>query len=173
MSKDLEQVANYKYALGLSNKIGRKGRYKALEKNYYVIQFGDVRFYDFLISIGLTPNKSLTLGQLDIPDEFFYDFLRGCLDGDGCINEFSHPESQYLQLRVSFYSASQIFLDWLQSMTLRDKLKGFMRESKRVNIFSFGKEDSKKLFTLLYYNGCRLYLTRKYLKAKKYLEPGW
>jgi hypothetical protein len=33
--------------------------------------------------IGLTPAKSLTLGPLSVPDEYFADFFRGCIDGDG------------------------------------------------------------------------------------------
>ena len=33
----------------------------------------------------MTPEKSLTLGPLAIPDEYFPDFFRGCIDGDGSI----------------------------------------------------------------------------------------
>jgi hypothetical protein len=42
-------------------------------------------FYGFLLSIGFTPNKSLTLGKIKTPEHYFTDFLRGTPDGDGCI----------------------------------------------------------------------------------------
>jgi hypothetical protein len=41
--------------------------------------------YDALLTIGLTPAKSLTLGPLAIPDDYFPDFFRGCIDGDGSV----------------------------------------------------------------------------------------
>lgn len=47
--------------------------------------WSDRRLYDWLISIGLTPAKSLTLTPLAIPDDYFADFFRGCIDGDGSI----------------------------------------------------------------------------------------
>ena len=115
-TKDLDLAEKFREALNLTNKIGRKARGYSTEKKYFVVQFSDVSFYDFLIAIGLTPNKSKTLGPIDVPPEFFYDFLRGCLDGDGNINEYKHIESQYLQLKVRFYSASKIFVEWIQDV---------------------------------------------------------
>lgn len=45
------------------------------------------RLYDFCMSIGITPAKSLTLDvNLDgQTDEFKWYFLRGFIDGDGCV----------------------------------------------------------------------------------------
>jgi hypothetical protein len=34
---------------------------------------------------GTDARKSLTLGPLAVPDEFFADFFRGCIDGDGTV----------------------------------------------------------------------------------------
>ena len=47
------------------------------------VQWGDRHFYNWLVGIGLTPAKSLTLRPLAIPDVVFADFVRGCIDGDG------------------------------------------------------------------------------------------
>jgi hypothetical protein len=52
-------------------------------KQAYTVKFTDYWYRDFLESVGLTPNKSKTLGPLKIPDQVFADFLRGCWDGDG------------------------------------------------------------------------------------------
>ena len=78
--------------------------------NLFVIQFGDRIFYDFLISLGITPAKSKTIASLKIPEKYFADFLRGCIDGDGDIDVHSHPESQHPQLRIRLVSASPKFL---------------------------------------------------------------
>jgi hypothetical protein len=51
----------------------------------YRVQWSDRRFYEWVESIGLSPAKSRTLGALTIPDEYFADFARGCIDGDGSI----------------------------------------------------------------------------------------
>ena len=88
--------------------------------------WSDRRFYDWLISVGLTPAKSLTLGPLAIPDEHFTDFFRGCIDGDGSIvsyvdryNTFKSPSYVYTRLYVSVASASARFIEWLQASAQR------------------------------------------------------
>jgi len=38
-----------------------------------------------LLALGIGPCKSNTLEMPPVPDKYFYHFLRGVLDGDGCI----------------------------------------------------------------------------------------
>lgn len=83
VSKDIQLIELSKKILGLKNKIGVKKSGYTGEKSCYYIQFGDVVFYKWLQKIGLTPNKTKTLGELKIPDRFLFDFLRGHFDGDG------------------------------------------------------------------------------------------
>ena len=89
-SKDLGLVEIFRNYLGLNNKICKKARGGEKEKKYFRIQFGDKNFYEFLLSIGLTPHKSKTIGPLNIPENYFLDFLRGCIDGDGNILSLIH-----------------------------------------------------------------------------------
>lgn len=58
------------------------------------VQFGDVALWRFLEMAGLTPRKSLTLGELHVPDQWFYDCARGLLDGDGSISHFWHAPTR-------------------------------------------------------------------------------
>ncbi len=167
-TKDLDLAEKFREALNLTNKIGRKARGYSTEKKYFVVQFSDVSFYDFLIAIGLTPNKSKTLGPIDVPPEFFYDFLRGCLDGDGNINEYKHIESQYLQLKVRFYSASKIFVEWIQDVTKLANLKGYITKNGNMFSIAYGKVESKKLLKAIYNSGT-MKLERKFLVAQKYI----
>ena len=140
-SKDKEMMENFKKCLGIDNKIGRKARGGSKDKKYYRVQFGDVIFYRFLLSIGLTPAKSKTISALKIPREYFRDFLRGCLDGDGNINIQSHPESKHPQLRVRITSASEKFLVWLKKEieNQTDIKGGWVRLAKRAYELSYGK----------------------------------
>lgn len=108
-SKDKEMIITFKKCLNIKNKIGRKTREKSKIKKYFQVQFGDKNLYEFLLSLGLTPAKSKTLGDLRIPNYYFCDFLRGCIDGDGCIRIAYHPESKHPQLQVRLISASPSF----------------------------------------------------------------
>lgn len=106
----------------------------------YRVSWSNRRFYDALLAIGLTPAKSLTIGALLIPDNYFADFLRGCIDGDGSIvtyidryNTFKKPSYVYTRLYVSIVSASPRFLEWLRA-TIR-KLTGL---SGKVAVSSKG-----------------------------------
>jgi len=82
-SSDKNYLLQLRKATGLSNKITAK--YGGNKNIAYRIQFANRQFYDFLLSVGLTPHKSLTLGSLNITENYFHDFLRGLIDGDGCI----------------------------------------------------------------------------------------
>jgi hypothetical protein len=171
-SKDLEQLKNFKKCLGLKNKIGRKisGYSGGVSRR---IQFGDINYYNFLLSIGLTPAKTHTLGELAIPDKYFRDFFRGCIDGDGNISVFRHPESRYPQLRVRLASASVAFLIWIKKKISKNTgiKTGWIEHKKdntRVHTLIFAKDDSIKLLKYIY-NDSKRYLARKYKIAKRFI----
>ena len=164
-SKDAEMLQTVKRLLRLENKIGRKARGYSKEKKYFVFQFGDINFYEFLLSIGLTPAKSKTLREVLIPSRYFADFLRGCIDGDGSIGTFTHPESQYPQIRVRLVSASPAFLVYIQQ-SVQDlySIEGgniYHAKKKNVCTLSFGKKDSMKILALMYYERSLPSLKRK------------
>lgn len=172
-SKDLEMVQNVKEILHLSNTIGRKARGGSIEKKYYVLQFGSKNFYAFLLSIGLTPAKSKTIQKVLVPNMFFSDFLRGCIDGDGNIYESKHPESKHVQLRLTLASASKPFLIWiLASIQKIHKIQGgwiVTVEKKSAHMLRFGKSDSIQIFRAMYAHSRRYALQRKLAIAEKYL----
>jgi hypothetical protein len=163
-SKDYEMIKNCKKILGIDNKIGKKSRDKEKEKKYFILQFGDVNFVNFLISIGITNNKSKTIAKIKIPKKYFLCFLGGCIDGDGSIVVFKHPESRKAQLTLKLFSASYKFLDWIlfscrkvcdiQGGSILDKYKN------RVYTLRFGKQDSVKILTMIYSQNM-LHLSRK------------
>lgn len=174
-SKDLDQLENFNRALNLNNKIGLKSS-GFTQRKYYRIQIGDVNFYNFLINIGLTPHKSKTLGRLKIPDHYFKDFLRGCLDGDGNISTWIHRTNLHRQWCLRFFSGSSIFVTWLKSKIEElFYIKGELHpENKKppydpIYTLKFGKKATISLINHIYYEGC-LALPRKNAKAKLCLQ---
>ncbi|TSC70018.1 MAG: Uncharacterized protein CEO12_608 [Parcubacteria group bacterium Gr01-1014_46] len=164
-TKDKQLASLFKKCLGLNNKIGKKSRGHSKIKKYYVIQFGDVNLYEYLQTIGLTPTKSKTIREIDVPDKYFADFLRGCLDGDGNISIFNHPESKHKQLKVRFTSASEKFLLWIHNaISKKYKINGgyiYKDKIKSVSTLSYAKNDGGKILKLMYYRKNLPFLKRK------------
>ena len=173
-SKDEQLLLHCKICLRLDNRIGRKARGGSLEKKYYVLQFGDINFYEFLNRNGLYSAKSKSIDRVSVPRLYFKDFLRGCVDGDGSISVATHPESSKVQLRLRICSASMNFLKFLKEEIVQmSKINGgwiYTAPSKNVHILSFGKADSVKILKVLYYNGVKFYLRRKYSVARNFLN---
>ena len=173
VSKDREIVVMCKRVLGISNKIGRKARGRTSEKKYYVLQFGSVVFYRFLLSIHLTAAKSKTLRRVSVPHKYFADFLRGYMDGDGSISAFKHPESKHPQLRLTFASGSLIMLEWVKVKIMKRLgiMGGWIYTDKRkdVHTLAYAKGDTKKILDFVYYKNVHLKLSRKFKVAEKYM----
>src|SRR3989338_8444847 len=112
-SKDREQLENFCKCVDVDFRITEKKGSNG--KTYLRIQFKSVLFYRFLLSIGLTPAKSKTLGELKVPDEYFFDFLRGVFDGDGSFYSYWDPRwRSSFMFYISITSASPVFIEWLR-----------------------------------------------------------
>src|SRR3989344_5014639 len=153
-SKDYEMMLNCKICLGIKNKIGKKARGNEKEKKYYVLQFGDVNFFEFLLGIGLTPRKSKIMSELKIPKNYFADFFRGCIDGDGSISISKHPESRHPQYKVRLCSASNKFLIWILTSCRKSfgVMGGSISKKDRSSVYTltFAKSDSIKILKMIY-----------------------
>lgn len=173
VSKDRDLLVAIRDALNLGNRIGLKSRGENKKgKIYSVLQIGDKKFYNFLLSIGLTPRKSLTLKAVKIPSKYFADFLRGVIDGDGNINTWIHASNGNRQWAVRIFSAAPEFTRWLKGEIENEfGVRGKMYEDKRVDrknsLFSlkFGKIAAKAVLKRCYYRNC-LTLQRKYVKSR-------
>lgn len=153
-SKDQDLISTFRECLGLKNKIGTKRSGFTCKKEYYRLQFGDVSFYNWLCVVGLSPHKSKTLGELIIPDKFFFDFLRGCFDGDGTIFAYwdKRWHSSYMYY-VAFASASIDYLEWLQRTIFKLlNINGKIRGSNKICYqLAFAKQGSRILFNKMFY----------------------
>ena len=162
VSKDIGLIKTLKHCLCLNNRIKPK-KSGFSKKMYYKIQFGDVKFYRWLLKIGLTPNKTKSIGELNLPKKYLPDFLRGHLDGDGCLRVFQDPVyHNSKRLYTVFYSASLKHLKWIQKQINRLlKINGWIESGNRVYRLTYAKLESKVLLPFLYYNKRIPFLKRK------------
>ena len=174
VSKDKEMIENFMKVLDFQNKIGRHSRGSSIDKKYFRVQFGDVNFYKFLLKIGLMPNKTKIIGEVKIPDKYFFDFLRGHFDGDGSFYSYWDPRwrSSYMFYTV-LISASKNHIEWLQKFIYKFlKIKGYITKSVNDSAYQlrYATAESLKLLSKLYYNKNVVCLSRKRLKIRKALS---
>jgi len=171
-SKDREQLNNFNHCIGLRLKISAKNSGYAQNRGLRV-QIKNRIFYDFLVSIGFTPAKSKTLGEIKVPNEHFYDFLRGCFDGDGCFYSYWDPRwKSSFMFYTEFASASSKFISWLRHKIYDDLgISGHISKDGRgiTEQLKYAKADSMKLLARMYYSPGVICLSRKKLKIAKAL----
>lgn len=172
VSKDKEQVQNYMKALGIRVFVGSTVSGK--KKKAFRVQFSDTLFYDFLLGIGLTPAKSLTMKNIHIPDKYFFDFLRGCFDGDGY--SYSYWDKRWrssFMFYIGFASGSKTYVDWFRYTLHRlSGLTGHITKAKRKNVhyqLKYAKQEAVVLSKLMYPRRGGIMLARKHLKIKNAL----
>ena len=175
-SKDESHLVKIKKAMGLVVKIGKKSRGGSKDKIYSQIQFGDVKFYKYLLSIGFVQQKSLNAGEIKVDKKFFKDFLRGIVDGDGNISTWIHKTNFHRQWSLRITSAAPLFIKWLKEETednfdVKGKVYCYKYKYKKnpIYILKFGKLAAKAILRQIYYKNS-LSLNRKNLKSIKCLQ---
>jgi hypothetical protein len=155
--------------LGINNKIGIKENGRS-QKGLQV-QFGDVGLYRWLITIGITPRKTHTLGEIKVPDEYFWDYLRGEFDGDG--HSHAYWDTRWrssVSLYIGFTCASNKHLVWLnETITRLIGVSGNIHNQTRAATLLFSKQKAYPLYLAMYYNDTVAHLARK----KKKLDRQW
>ena len=162
VSRDLQLVETFLHCLR------RSVRYRSSATRagnaLYRAQFKDAALYRWLVEVGITPRKSLTLGALNVPDEHLAHAVRGLLDGDGSIvNKVSRFGSTgrgdyyWEYLRTQFVSASEEHLVWLrQKLQLAVGIRGYVSggspRGTRHPLYQlgYGKQESVRLLGWLY-----------------------
>ena len=168
-SKDHSFLEDLRNTLRIRNRIGTKiGGSGSIS---FQIQMGNKAFYRFLQEVGLTPDKSLTLGRLNIPIPYFPDFLRGMIDGDGCIFTWLHSSNRRRQWALQISSASPVFALWLKLSIeaffgVRGRIHVRRGEGNRhpLYIIKFGKLPAQVILRTCYYAGC-VAIPRKFDRA--------
>lgn len=141
----------------------RKGGYKQWLGRVY-----SKYLVDFLLTKGITNNKSLTI---EYKGNITWDFIRGVFDGDGCIS----IRKTGLPI-VLFYSSSIKFITQINNFLISEgflttvKLGDNRSKNPFYNITISKIENIYKFFQLLYKNNPNYFMKRKYEKFKKYFD---
>ncbi len=167
VSTDLDQIHNFLKALKIKSSIGLT--YSGKGSVAYRVQVGDVNFYNFLESIGFTQAKSLTIRRISVPLKYFYHYLRGYFDGDGCTYSYFDPRwRSSFMFYISFACGSWDHLDWIQDILYAlTNCKGHLTNWTRRKIcyqLRYSKYESITILKQMYKNKGKFYLKRKYLK---------
>jgi intein-encoded DNA endonuclease-like protein len=171
-SKDIEQLENFKKCFDLDTKISYKTS-GFTDKKYPRLQFSDVGLYRFFESIGLEPAKTKTIGVIDIPKKYYFHFLRGHLDGDGCFYSYwdKRWKSSYM-FYLTFSAYSEPHIVWIRK-ALKDRLgvSGHLSKPSKKRIFElkYAKKESMKILEKMYHDKDVICLSRKRLKIEKAL----
>jgi len=178
-SKEKNFLEKLKTAIGLENKVCVKNKEKI--NLAYHLQIANKNFYEFLLSIGLMPNKSLILSKLNVPDKFFFDFLRGIIDGDGCIRHWVHPSNKKEQWSLRIFSGSRNFINWLKErieicLRCRGRIHTTLNPGRQNAVYTlkYGRMAAKKISGDCYYKDA-FSLERKAILARECFasSTGW
>ena len=116
-----------------------------------------------------------------MPDEFFHDFLRGLIDGDGSIRKWIHFSNKREQWSLTICSPSISFMSWLKRNVERlfyakGRIHRDKRKEPRVDLFvlKYGKFAARVILNKCYYKNS-LSLDRKAKLAQDCLGSykGW
>lgn len=154
--------------------------------NCFRIDFTNQKLCSWLQSHNVTPLKSLTVSIPKVPKKYWKDFMRGCIDGDGCITTSTYIKRKnnkiytYTKTTCGIVSGSKHFmnqfagmLDVLELNYSRDIIpaRTTMVEGRKV---SFRKtyrlrlsDRFAKRFIKIIYSNSRISLPRKQKLAEK------
>lgn len=134
----------------------------------YSIHIYDKKMAKDLIDLGCVPRKSLNLSSIpNIPQEFIYDFIRGFVDGDGCLCHNKSNDSYAFKLT----GASPLFLKDIMRLLGIDKLSLNQCTTTSYQVTSGKRDDIYRIFTKLYeYSTEETRLNRKYKKYQEFIK---
>lgn len=167
---DKEHIEKFKYALdAVDHKV-----LTVFHKNFnnaklsYAIHIYDKKMANDLIKLGCIPKKSLYLSAIpNIPQEFIYDFIRGFVDGDGCICYNKSCDSYVFKLT----GASLSFLENIVDVLEIDRLSINKCTETSYQVTDAKRDDLYRILTKLYeHSTYETRLDRKFNKYQEFIE---
>jgi hypothetical protein len=145
-----------------------------------LLSITDKKIGEWFISKGCIPRKSTILEYPDVPQQYFSDFLRGCIDGDGSISQKINKKNGKIIYSSYLCSAREEFLipmsNILKSLGIKNSICEITKKPCLINgrmvtpkskhyRMTFGSRATYQLVQLLYYSNHKLSMPRKMNKA--------
>lgn len=163
----LEQLNHF---LGGKHLIQDRTRKLVIANNQHesIVHTSTIRVYskrlvEDLCRNGIDYNKTYSDRIIDIRQDLFPDFLRGYIDGDGCVCE--QHDGRYIVVHITAFGTSM--LEYIKEILLQSYgiLSSIYSEGDRKHrLVVFNQDSVKALFDLIYYSDNIPYLDRKYKK---------
>lgn len=118
-----------------------------------------------LIKNGIETNKTLKDTYPIVDDKFFFDWLRGYIDGDGCY--YNDNNQTYMHITCATVAPLMYIQEKLNNFGIKTQIYAENERKYRLMCTSFN--EMSKLINHLYYEDGLFYLQRKYEKIKHFL----
>lgn len=140
-------------------------------KMRYFLRIGSAKIYNDLSSLGLYPNKSLTMRYPNVPVKFSSHFIRGYFDGDGHVG-IVMDKSVFKRLIIVFVSGSHQFLQTLASeiSTYTGVKNNKVYKNTNASRLAYSTADSVKVFKYVYNKSGGIFLRRKFDVFKEFFN---
>ncbi len=145
---------------------------KFLNREVFALRIGSREMFNDLLNLGVTPNKSKTITFPLVPKEHLSHFVRGYLDGDGCIYTKYEEGKTRGRIRVIFTSGSKRYLEELKNTLSKafDIKGGSIYTGNHAFNLVYSTQSGIKILERIYKKKGNLFLERKYNKFHKYIE---
>lgn len=114
---------------------------------------------------GVMPNKTKKNDYPKVPDEFFFDFLRGYIDGDGCY--YKHKNYTYMHITCATLAPLKYIQSQLKKYDIEVRI--YSENQNKHRLMCVNLIEMKKLVNRLYYKDGLFCLKRKYKKITHFL----
>lgn len=167
---DYQCLYDFNNELGNAHTVTFRHRHKDFNGYSYDTNSCIIRIYSHemvcdLMNLNVMPNKT-NKEEYTVCDNYFWDFVRGFLDGDGCI--YVNPRGQ---ISVKFVNSNVGFLEYLRK-TIDDKLhitgSIYKEKDKKYQLVYFVQSDVKLFLDNVYYDSNIQFMQRKYDIYKSY-----
>lgn len=118
---------------------------------------------------GIIENKSAKGVYPIVPDNLFFDFLRGYIDGDGCYYINRNNKTQ-INITCGNIEPLQFVQDKLDDYSIKSSI--YQEKERKYRLIITNTVSVNNLINLLYYDNNVICLKRKYNKIKSNLKYG-
>lgn len=123
-----------------------------------------------LMKQNIVKNKSQHPNFPIVDDKFFFDWLRGYIDGDGCF--WKYKNHYYLHITCAFEEP----LKYIQNKLMENyniETRLYKETDKKYRLMCINIIEMRKLVNKLYYNDDVICLSRKINRVQEYLNDGF
>ncbi len=135
-------------------------------KECHVLRVFSKELVSDLISNGVAENKTKKDIYPIVPDNLFFDFLRGYIDGDGCY--YQCKGHTYMHITSASIESLKYFQNKLLEFDIETRI--YTEKERKHRLMCINLENMNRLVNRLYYEDGLFCLERKYEKIKHFLS---